>query len=253
MIGGYLYNKLDEKIEMSLHGKFGNSFSKIKVWDNGYLFYNEPFRENQTPFLSSDDLIVLSQDFLVAEDSDGEYRELNLQKDFPEMFRKQGSDAFKAIASDFRMIIVAQDGAQKTLFLVSNRAGSGRMYYHLIDTGILFCSDLRFLLTIVSFEVNNIGIYSILKYGAVPEPMTINNNISAIPAAHYIKYDLNYNDYSIIPYFKFGFTYGNTFPSIAAISGQNLLAQTLQLVVIEGQSAEEGVATGQEWMEEAIE
>ena len=51
----------------------------------------------------------------------------------------------------------------------------------------------------------------------------------------------------------FGFTYGNTFPSIAAISGQNLLAQTLQLVVIEGQSAEEAVATGQELMEEAIE
>ncbi|MEE9463632.1 MAG: ABC transporter substrate-binding protein [Bacteroidales bacterium] len=51
----------------------------------------------------------------------------------------------------------------------------------------------------------------------------------------------------------FGFTYGNTFPSIAAISGQNLLAQTLQLVVIEGQSAEEAVATGQQWMEEAIE
>jgi multiple sugar transport system substrate-binding protein len=50
----------------------------------------------------------------------------------------------------------------------------------------------------------------------------------------------------------FGFTNGNTFPSIAAISGQNLLAQTLQLVVIEGQAAEEAVAGGQKLMEEAI-
>ena len=51
----------------------------------------------------------------------------------------------------------------------------------------------------------------------------------------------------------FGFTNGNTFPSIASISGQNLLAQILQLVVIEGQAAEDAVATGQKLMEEAIE
>lgn len=51
----------------------------------------------------------------------------------------------------------------------------------------------------------------------------------------------------------FGFTNGNTFPSIASISGQNLLAQILQLVVIEGQAAADAVATGQELMEEAIE
>jgi multiple sugar transport system substrate-binding protein len=50
----------------------------------------------------------------------------------------------------------------------------------------------------------------------------------------------------------FGFTNGNTFPSIASISGQNLLAQTLQKVVIEGQTAAEAVAAGQQTMEEAV-
>ena len=50
----------------------------------------------------------------------------------------------------------------------------------------------------------------------------------------------------------FGFTGGHTFPSIASISGQNLLAQTLQTVVIKGQSAQEAVAAGQKLMEEAI-
>jgi len=51
----------------------------------------------------------------------------------------------------------------------------------------------------------------------------------------------------------FGFTGGNTFPSIAAISAQNLLAQTLQMVVIDGTSPEDAVAQGQQLMEEAIE
>ncbi len=50
----------------------------------------------------------------------------------------------------------------------------------------------------------------------------------------------------------FGFTGGHTFPSIATISAQNLLAQTLQLVVIDGQSPEDAVAEGQQLMEEAI-
>lgn len=50
----------------------------------------------------------------------------------------------------------------------------------------------------------------------------------------------------------FGFTGGNTFPSISAISAQNLLAQTLQLVVIDGMPAAEAVAQGQALMEEAI-
>lgn len=50
----------------------------------------------------------------------------------------------------------------------------------------------------------------------------------------------------------FGFTNGNTFPSIAAISAQNILAQTLQKVVIDGMSAADAVAEGQKLMEEAV-
>ncbi|MBN2470878.1 MAG: carbohydrate ABC transporter substrate-binding protein [Anaerolineae bacterium] len=51
----------------------------------------------------------------------------------------------------------------------------------------------------------------------------------------------------------FGFTGGNIFPSIAQISAQNLLAQTLQLVVIDGMPAADAVTQGQGLMEEAIE
>jgi multiple sugar transport system substrate-binding protein len=50
----------------------------------------------------------------------------------------------------------------------------------------------------------------------------------------------------------FGFTNGNTFPSISAISAQNLLAQTLQLIVIDGTATADAVAEGQSLMEEAI-
>ena len=51
----------------------------------------------------------------------------------------------------------------------------------------------------------------------------------------------------------FGFTNGNTFPSIASISAQNILAQVLQMIVVEGMSAEDAVSAGQAAMEAAIE
>lgn len=50
----------------------------------------------------------------------------------------------------------------------------------------------------------------------------------------------------------FGFTSGRTFPSIAAISAQNIIAETLQAVAVSGRSPEEAVAAGQARMEEAM-
>lgn len=49
----------------------------------------------------------------------------------------------------------------------------------------------------------------------------------------------------------FGFTDGNVFPSIGAISAQNIIAETLQRIVIDGETPESAVAAGQKRMEDA--
>jgi multiple sugar transport system substrate-binding protein len=48
----------------------------------------------------------------------------------------------------------------------------------------------------------------------------------------------------------FGFTNGRTFPSIAPISGQNVLSETFQAVVIDGKDPAAAVAAGQARMQE---
>ncbi|WP_274627411.1 ABC transporter substrate-binding protein [Arvimicrobium flavum] len=48
----------------------------------------------------------------------------------------------------------------------------------------------------------------------------------------------------------FGFTTGKVFPSIGAISGQNVIAETLQKMVVDGQSAADAVKAGQAKMSE---
>jgi multiple sugar transport system substrate-binding protein len=51
----------------------------------------------------------------------------------------------------------------------------------------------------------------------------------------------------------FGFTSGRTFPSIASISAQNILAETLQRIVVDGESPADAVAAGQARMAETVE
>jgi multiple sugar transport system substrate-binding protein len=48
----------------------------------------------------------------------------------------------------------------------------------------------------------------------------------------------------------FGFTSGRVFPGIAAISAQNVLAETLQMIVVGGMSPADAVAAGQARMAE---
>jgi multiple sugar transport system substrate-binding protein len=48
----------------------------------------------------------------------------------------------------------------------------------------------------------------------------------------------------------FGFTTGKVFPSIGAISGQNVIAETLQKIVVDGQSVADAVKAGQARMSE---
>ncbi|MBZ5498242.1 MAG: asparagine synthase [Acidobacteriia bacterium] len=207
MIGGYIYSHCDRDMEGRLAHKLGPSQKRIQAWDNGYLFYDEPFRSEQTSCLAADQVILLSEDILVTSAADGKYRRLRLEKDFCETVAKSETEAFNAIQSDCRMAVLCKKDSDKFLYLVSNRAGSGRIYYHKVKSGVIFSSDLRFLLSLVPFDVSYLGIYSLLKYGAIPEPLTINESIAAVPPAHYLKYDVNTGQQAALPFFRFQFAF----------------------------------------------
>ena len=205
MIGGYIYSGRNLEIESRLEQRLDDRHTRTNVWGNGFLFFDDPFADGRTSWLVSNDLIALSQDVLVRSTSDGEHHRFDLQHDFPSEFSRGAIQAFDAIASEYRMVCVDKRGEEVTLYLVSNRAGSGRLYHHTMNGGTVFSTDLRFLLSVVGCEVNRLGIYSILKYGAIPEPMTISSNVRAVPAAHVLKYEVQAGRQKTEPYFKFRF------------------------------------------------
>ncbi len=205
MIGGYVYYRRDDALQSRLQERLDHTFTRIDVKDRGLLFYDEPYQDNSTSRLVSDELVLLSQDLLVAMGSDGEYRRFDLASEFPALFSRSESTAFNTIASDFCLAVVRRRCGETTLFLASNRAGSGRIYFHTAESGVVFSSDLRFLLGVVKGEPSKSGIYSILKYGAVPDPMTICSNVAVVPPAHFLRYEVNEGAQSMAPYFRFRF------------------------------------------------
>jgi len=202
MIGGYIYRALDHEIDARIRSSFGPDCHRLEVWNNGFFFYTDPYRSEVKPFFCSAGLIVLSEDLLVGPSCTSRYRHLDLETDVSPDFLSQGTGVFDSIQSDFRMAVAHARGDERILFLTSHRAGSGRIYYRMLEDAIVFCSDLRFLLRIFPLEVNRMGIYSILKYGSVPEPLTICDHIFAIPAACCMRYAIADGSHCTAPYFR---------------------------------------------------
>jgi asparagine synthase (glutamine-hydrolysing) len=205
VIGGYIFRGSDEVLLDRLNTVLTPSYNRIPLANNGFLFHDEPFSDHPTAAVHSDRLTVLSQDLLVIGDAGGDYSLIDAPKDLPGMLWRDVKRTFGEIVSDYRMIVVERSEDDTHVYLVSHRAGNGRMYYHRTATGILFCSDIRFLLRIIPLELNDIGVYGIMKYGAIPEPMTISANISAVPAAHFLRCRLRDGSCRTEPYFQYEF------------------------------------------------
>jgi asparagine synthase (glutamine-hydrolysing) len=205
MIGGYFYIQKDNEMDQRLRA-LTSGYDRLEAFDNGYFFQTNPFRSETKGHASSENAVAISEDLLVVHNASSSYRFADLDAGFLPEFERQGAAAFDSIQSDFRMAVAHRQANGRYLYLASNRAGSGRIYYHRLEKGIVFCSDLRFLLKIAPFEISRKAVYSLLKYGCIPEPLTVAEHISAIPAAHYLKYCAESGEESLAPYFKYEFT-----------------------------------------------
>lgn len=200
MIGGYVYRRRDASVQARLQAATAG-FRRVEVPGCGYLFCTGAFKASAKPWASSGRLAAVTEDLLVGRASDGAYRLEDLETEFLPRFGREARAAFDSIQSDFRIAVIS--GRQ--LYLASNRAGSGRIYYRKLADGIVFCSDLRFLAGLAPFEASRKAVYALLKYGFIPDPLTIAREIWAVPAAHCLTYNVDTGADSVEPYFQFSF------------------------------------------------
>jgi asparagine synthase (glutamine-hydrolysing) len=98
------------------------------------------------------------------------------------------------------------DACEGKLWLASNRAAAGRIYYRQIPKGLIFSNNFLCISKIGQLNVNWDAVYAIIKYGASPDPLTISKDVFSIPVAHYGVCSTSTFDFSIYPYFKFDFS-----------------------------------------------
>jgi asparagine synthase (glutamine-hydrolysing) len=205
MIGGYIYQKSDQSIDTGLKELLKDSFQTITCGEHGFLFHDDSFSYKQITSYSSENLTLLTQDLLITKDDDGNFRQLHPDGEFAGWFSKENTGSFKKIVNNFRLIAVEKTPGKALLYLASHRAGNGRMFYYQSDSGIVFTSDIRFLFKIIPLKTNDLALYAILKYGAIPEPLTIAEGINAVPAGQYLRYDSQHLSSELQTYFYFDF------------------------------------------------
>jgi len=109
----------------------------------------------------------------------------------------------KEIVSNVSVIFFEKES--RRLYLASDRANVNRIYYEYIDGSLIFSSSFSILSRLNLPKINYEAIYSILKYGFIPPPISPFEQIYVVPPAHFIIFNFSKPEFES-PYFKFSFS-----------------------------------------------
>lgn len=97
-------------------------------------------------------------------------------------------DIIQKAQNNFVGLQVTPKGSDFEAFISSARITRARLYFIIKGESIYFSHDLRQLLPYSSRRANPAASYSILKYGDVPEYITVIEDIFSVPVGRYLKF-----------------------------------------------------------------
>lgn len=92
----------------------------------------------------------------------------------------------------------------KTLYLIRDRLGQKPLYYYKKNKTVIFGSELKSFLKYPSFEkrLNQEGVHEFLKFGYVPEPLSIYENTYKVKPGQFLAYHVKTNELKSLPYWS---------------------------------------------------
>ena len=102
----------------------------------------------------------------------------------------KGLKFFQEIVNNVSAAVLEKTGKNARLHLISHRLGPGRMYYRFLEDGIVFSSDVRVLAKVAPAKPNPMGLWSIIAWGSVPEPLSVLDGIFAVPVGQAVTFEL---------------------------------------------------------------
>jgi asparagine synthase (glutamine-hydrolysing) len=102
------------------------------------------------------------------------------------MYERYGPDCVREFEGMFALAI--WDEQEQSCFLARGPLGIKPLYYHAEHGRLCFASEIRTLLGtgLIPRRLSAEAVSGYLLFGAVPEPLTLVENVSALPAGHYL-------------------------------------------------------------------
>jgi asparagine synthase (glutamine-hydrolysing) len=120
-----------------------------------------------------------------------------------EMLEKEGILCINKIISDFNLFLY--DKTDGTLYLSSNRATAGRMFYVFREGAVLFSNDFLLLLNVKPLNISTAALYAYTRHGAVPEDITFDTDIKSVPVGHFAAIKKGGKEVKYTPFYKFNY------------------------------------------------
>jgi asparagine synthase (glutamine-hydrolysing) len=119
------------------------------------------------------------------------------------MLEKEGILCINKIISDFNLFLY--DKTNGSLYIASNRATAGRMFYVFWKDTILFSNDFTLLLNVKPLNISTCALYAYTKYNAIPEDITPDTDIKSVPVGHFATIEHGSKQVKYTPFYKFNY------------------------------------------------
>lgn len=154
--------------------------------------------DDNNTFISDDRL------FVIADDTQQKLTDAALAR----MIDNKGINAIKYIQCNINLVLFNK--RQNLLYLASNRATAGRMYYAVLNGNFYFSNDFKLLVKFKnSLLINKCALYGYCKFGAVPEDFTFDKEIKAVPVGHYANILFDEWHVNYFPFYQFDYNENN--------------------------------------------
>ncbi|MFH0876442.1 MAG: asparagine synthase (glutamine-hydrolyzing) [archaeon] len=107
------------------------------------------------------------------------------------LYEEKGIEMLNELNGMFAFCIY--DKKKKILFCARDRFGKKPFYYSIYDKTFAFASEIKALLNLKKFDVNESSVNEYFMYGFVPTQNSIFKDINRLPAGSYLTFDLKNN------------------------------------------------------------
>jgi len=203
IIFGSIDKSSSEKIAAMANDRLAITDEENIAIEHGGICLNVFYRpDDNTRIIQTDNYLWISDDKIFGLD-DGNLTTADNQA-IIEILEGKGISCINDIQSNVTLFLYKiNDGI---VYLASNRITAGRMFYSFINDSLVFGNNFASFVHIKgNFSINPLSLYAYFKFGAVPEDLTFDNEIKAVPVGHYTAIDLKGREQEYIPFFKFDY------------------------------------------------